>query len=229
MIADINDYLLQIKNLTVSYGSGGDAILSDLNFSLKKQELVTITGVNGVGKTTLLRAIAGTLPYYLGHIKAGEIIFDSCNIQKLPVFARTQRGLAYVSEEKNLFKNLTVADNLKIAELGVSRAKEEDYEEVFRYFPQIAKLKNRTLNLCSGGEQQMVAIGRALLTKPKVLLLDEPSLGLAPKLIQHIFTNLVKLKQYCAMVIVEQSQVNLSYLNAVNYVLDDHGRLQREK
>ncbi|HBD00151.1 MAG TPA: ABC transporter ATP-binding protein, partial [Lachnoclostridium sp.] len=169
--------LLEVKNLNYSYGN--IHVVKDVNLYINEGEIVTLIGANGAGKTTTLRTISGLTD--ASGVK-GEIIFNGKNIQKMPGNKITALGLCQVLEGRHIFSKLTVRENLLV---GAYTRKDMDnvkkeLEEIYTLFPRLRERMEQLGGTLSGGEQQMLAIGRALLGKPKLLLLDEPSLGLAP-------------------------------------------------
>ena len=180
--------MLSVQNLSVSYGA--IAAVNDVSFMVGDGEVVTILGANGAGKTTILRAVSG-LPVQ----KSGAIIFDGVNVAGLPGHRLVERGICLVPEGRRLFPDHTVEENLELGAFRRLRAGgraevQADLEEVFALFPRIRERRAQKAGLLSGGEQQMVAVARALLGRPKLLMLDEPSLGLAPGLARAIFESL---------------------------------------
>jgi branched-chain amino acid transport system ATP-binding protein len=173
--------LLTVDKLVVSYGDS--QVLVDVGFELQEGEIVALVGANGAGKTTLLRTLTG-----LVQPRSGSVVLAGRQILPVPPYERARLGLAMVPEGRRLFQGLTVRQNL---ELGSRAApdqshKAEDVEFVFALFPELVRLQGRLSGLLSGGEQQMCAIGRALMARPKMLLIDEMSLGLAPVVVERI-------------------------------------------
>ncbi|MDB5612152.1 MAG: transporter related [Bradyrhizobium sp.] len=173
--------LLTVDKLVVSYGDS--QVLVDVGFELQEGEIVALVGANGAGKTTLLRTLTG-----LVQPRSGSVVLAGRQILPVPSYERARLGLAMVPEGRRLFQGLTVRQNL---ELGSRAApdqshKAEDVEFVFALFPELVRLQGRLSGLLSGGEQQMCAIGRALMARPKMLLIDEMSLGLAPVVVERI-------------------------------------------
>lgn len=178
--------MLQIENLNIYYGV--IHALHDVSLRVDEGEIVTLIGSNGAGKTTTLGAISGLLP-----VSSGEIVFQGADLKKIAPHDRVPLGLVQVPEGRRIFPTLTVSENL---DLGAYTRKDKanlsgDLAEIFEIFPRLAQRKNQQAGTMSGGEQQMLAVGRALMSRPKLLLLDEPSLGLAPLLVKEIF-NVVK-------------------------------------
>jgi len=172
--------VLSVENLASAYGR--IEVLHEVSLEVRDGEIVAIVGANGAGKTTLLRAISGVQP-----ITAGRITFGGAPIETLPAHVRVALGIVQVPEGRQLFAPLSVEDNLK---LGSWSRRAVDFEaelaRIYGLFPVLAELRRSSAGTLSGGQQQMLAIGRALMAKPKVLLLDEPSLGLAPILVDQI-------------------------------------------
>jgi len=191
-------HFLEIKDLSVSYGAV--QALRGVSLAVEKGEIVTLLGSNGAGKSTLLRSIMNMAP-----MTGGQIIFDGNSIARFPTNQIVGRGIALVPEGRGILQTLSVKENL---ELGAYHQKnwEADLEEVFRLFPIVKERLNQSAGTLSGGEQQMLAIGRALLSRPKLLLLDEPSLGLAPKIIQNIFGLIQEIqKKGVSILLIEQN------------------------
>jgi len=171
---------------------GGSRILRGVNLEIGSREVVALMGRNGVGKTTTLKAITGVLP-----IHAGSITFDGHPIDKLPADARARAGIAYVPQGRDIFPHLTVEENLKVGLVIHGRKGAQAkamLDRVFALFPVLKEMLGRKGGVLSGGQQQQLAIGRALLTNPKLLILDEPTEGIQPSIIDHIGDTLKKLK-----------------------------------
>ena len=180
--ASTDEALLRVDNLTTAYR--GLIAISNISLTVAAGEIVTVAGANGAGKSTLLKSIAG-----LERARAGEILFDGQPIQSMPGHRITTLGLAYVPENKRLFPRLTVSDNLRLGSYA-HRSKpdrEAPLARVLSLFPRLAERMSQRAGTLSGGEQQMLAIGRALMTRPRLLMLDEPSQGIMPKLVDEIF------------------------------------------
>lgn len=199
----MSSHLLQVDDLHVAYGPV--AVLKGAALTVGPAEVVTILGSNGAGKTTLLRSIAG-----LVRRQSGQIRFDGADIGDTPAHDKVALGLCMVPEGRQLFPDHTVLENLELGAFHRLRAGErnevqKDMADVFELFPRVRERLSQKAGLLSGGEQQMVAIGRALLARPRLLMLDEPSLGLAPALVRSIFESFVTLKNRgIAVLLVEQ-------------------------
>ncbi len=173
--------LLSVRDLEVAYGA--IPALHGINLEVQQGAIVTLIGANGAGKTTTLRTISGLLKP-----RRGEVTFKGQNISGVKPHVITARGISHVPEGRGIFANLTVADNLELgAYLRKDKIKQEEYDRIFALFPVLKERIKQNAGTLSGGEQQMLAISRALMGKPTVLLLDEPSLGLAPQMVQTIF------------------------------------------
>jgi branched-chain amino acid transport system ATP-binding protein len=209
--------MLEIKNLQVSYGA--ISALHGISLSVPAGKIVTLIGANGAGKTTTLKTISGLLKP-----KSGEIFYDGKNIAGLPPHQIVARGLSHVPEGRMIFANLTVLENLQ---LGAYLQKDKkivrhELDHVFSLFPRLKEREKQIAGTLSGGEQQMLAIGRALMSKPKLLLLDEPSLGLAPLLVKTIFEKIVEInrEQGITILLVEQNANLALGISHFGYVLE---------
>jgi branched-chain amino acid transport system ATP-binding protein len=209
--------MLEIKNLTVNYG----AITALHGISLQAQTggIVTLIGSNGAGKTTTLRTISGLLKP-----KSGEILYEGKNIAGLPPHEIVKRGLSHVPEGRMIFANLTVLENLRMgAYLQRDKAAvRRELDFVLAMFPRLKERAEQVAGTLSGGEQQMLAIGRALMSQPKFLVLDEPSLGLAPLLVKTIFEKIVEINRERGLTIllVEQNANRALEISSFGYVLE---------
>jgi branched-chain amino acid transport system ATP-binding protein len=209
--------LLELKNVTVNYGV--ITALHEVSLQIRKGEIVTLIGANGAGKTTTLKAISGLL-----RVKSGNVLYDGREITNCPPHRIVQRGLSQVPEGRMTFANLTVIENLKMGaylqkDKAVIKA-EMDY--VFTIFPRLKERERQIAGTLSGGEQQMLAIGRALMSKPKFLMLDEPSLGIAPLLVKTIFEKIVEINQRhgITILLVEQNANLALEISTFGYVLE---------
>src|SRR3989338_5706894 len=216
--------LLKIDNITASYG--GIRALKGVSLSLQEGEIVTLIGCNGAGKSTTLRTISGLLTPHEGHI-----YFQGKKIDKLKPHLIVKAGISQVPEGRGIFLNLSVEDNLALGAYLRKDSKEElkkDYERVFRLFPILEKRKKQLAGTLSGGEQQMLTMSRALMAKPKLLLLDEPSLGLAPQIIKQIFNVIEEVNQNGMTVLLVEQNANMAlHIAHKAYVLET-GRIVLE-
>ena len=192
--------MLRVENVTSSYGR--IAVLRDVSLNVAKGEMVALIGSNGAGKTTLLRAISGVQP-----IGSGSINFDGRPIHRLSAHARVRAGIVQVPEGRQVFTPLPVADNLRLGAWTRDDSEiNRDLDEVYTTFPALAEKRQVAAGALSGGQQQMLAIGRALMARPKLLLLDEPSMGLAPMLATQILANVAALRtRGLTVLLVEQN------------------------
>ena len=183
--------LLALERLAVAYG--GIQAVKGIDLEVGDGELVCLIGANGAGKTTTLKGICGLLP-----VKSGTIRYDGADITGRPSFELVRRGLAMVPEGRGVFGALTIEENLAMGAYARTRPRRRsraDVERVFTLFPRLKERRRQTAGTLSGGEQQMLAIGRALMSRPRLLLLDEPSMGLAPLMVQKIFETIVAVSQ----------------------------------
>lgn len=195
--------ILEVKNLSVYYGTV--RALEDVSFSVNQGEIVSLLGPNGAGKSTALKAICGLLS-----IKKGEIFFQDKNINGLTPDRLVKKGLCLVPEGRRVFTTMTVIENLKMGAFTLSRGNNSELqgrlEKVFHLFPILGERRKQKAGTLSSGEQQMLAIGRALMLKPRLLLLDEPSLGLSPNYVEAVFEKLVEInKDGTSILLVEQN------------------------
>ena len=208
--------LLEVKDIHVHYGPV--AAVRGISLEVGEADFVTLIGSNGAGKSTTLRTISG-----LEHPTSGSIIFDGKPIEKLSADRIVRLGIAQVPEGRRVFKDLSVTENLRLGAFtrDDNAEIEKDLQQVFGYFPRLLERQHQTARTMSGGEQQMVAIGRALMSRPRLLLLDEPSLGLAPVIVQEIARILVAInKAGVAIILVEQNAELALELARHGYVLE---------
>jgi len=216
--------MLQVENLVAGYGKV--QVLHGLSMQIAEGQLVTLIGSNGAGKTTTLRALSGMI-----RPESGRIMLAGTDIAGLPSYAITRRGLAHSPEGRRVFATLSVADNLTMGafpRLTGSRPKGDvnaDLDRMFALFPRLSERRQQLAGTLSGGEQQMLAMGRALMLNPAVLLLDEPSMGLAPRLVAEVFATIARLKETrITMLLVEQFAAAALDVADFGYVMEN-GRL----
>jgi branched-chain amino acid transport system ATP-binding protein len=209
--------MFEIKNLTVSYGA--IAALHGISLQIKPGDIVTLIGANGAGKTTTLRTISGLLKP-----RSGEILYDGRNIAGLRAHQIVKLGLSHVPEGRMIFSNLTVHENLMMgAYLQKDKAViRQELEYVSSIFPRLKERADQVAGTLSGGEQQMLAIGRALMSRPKFLMMDEPSLGIAPLLVKTIFEKIVEInRQHGITILLVEQNANLALeISSYGYVLE---------
>ena len=211
----MTEKILDIDNIKVRYS--GLPVLQGVSLQVSQGETVSVLGSNGAGKSTLLRAIMGTQPAYEGHIR-----FEGREIQKLDTEKIIRLGIIYVPEEKMLFGPLSMEENLNLGAyiLSDTRQVRQNLEFVYTLFPKLKERREQPASTLSGGEQQMVAIGRGLMSRPRILMLDEPSLGLAPLLVDEVFDTIRKLKEEgMTILLVEQNVREALDLADRGYVL----------
>ena len=211
--------LLRVEGVEAGYGDL--TAVRDVSFEVRAGETVALIGANGAGKTTTLRAIGGLLP-----VRRGAVHWDGERIDGLPSARIVARGIAHVPEGRQLFPTMTVGENLELGATGPeARARRaETLAWVCRLFPRLAERMRQTAGTLSGGEQQMCAIGRGLMARPRLLMLDEPSLGLAPVVVKQIFANLAEInREGTTILLVEQNVARALGLAHRGYVLESGG------
>jgi branched-chain amino acid transport system ATP-binding protein len=209
--------ILEIRALGAGYD--GVPVIRDIDLTIEEGGIATIVGANGAGKTTTLRALCGVL-----RPVRGEIIFDGAPIHDLPPHDIVARGLVMVPEGRRLFPSLTVMENLELGAFQphCKRKRGDSLERVFTIFPRLRERESQRAGTLSGGEQQMVAIGRALMSLPKVLMLDEPSLGLAPVIVQTLFNIVTEINATgTTVVLVEQNVKHALSISSQAWVLEN--------
>jgi branched-chain amino acid transport system ATP-binding protein len=207
--------LLEIRELSVSYGA--ITALHNVSFDIPKGEIVAIIGANGAGKSTILNTISGLLKP-----TSGKIMFNGFDITGLPPHHIVKKGIVQAPEGRGIFATLTVMENLQIAaESGRAKAAKRDYDHVFDLFPLLKQRGKQSAGTLSGGEQQMLAVARALLAKGELLLLDEPSMGLAPALVENIFEIILRIcKEGTTILLVEQNAYKAMSIARTAHVLE---------
>lgn len=217
--------LLRLTDISVAYAGGAIKALTNVSLEVGQHEIVVLLGVNGAGKTTTMRAISGLLTDNGGILTGGRVEFDGSPIAGLEPWHIVRKGVSSVLEGRRIFADLTVEENLRAGgfSVGNKRKYKESYDRVMTMFPRLAERKTQLGGLLSGGEQQMLAIGRALVQSPKLLLLDEPSLGLAPLVVQQIKEIIIDIKnQGTAVVLIEQNASMALSIADYGYVLEQH-------
>jgi branched-chain amino acid transport system ATP-binding protein len=221
--------ILELDNVEVVYG-GAIQVLRGVSMRVTTGTVVAILGANGAGKTTALRAISGLLLYQNGRVTSGSVRFDGTDTSSVDTATLVRNGMAQVMEGRRIFSELSVDDNLKVgAYTRNDRAGvKESYDRVLTLFPRLAERHKQTAGYLSGGEQQMLAIGRALMANPRLLLLDEPSLGLAPLIVEQIRDIVVEInRQGTSVLIVEQNAKMALSISDYAYVFET-GRVAKE-
>jgi branched-chain amino acid transport system ATP-binding protein len=213
--------ILEVNGLSVRYGKV--EALHNARIAVRAGQIVTVIGPNGAGKSTLLNAIMGALPL-TGHAK-GAITYLGEDVSAVPVEKRVARGMCLVPEKRELFATMTVEDNLVLGAYRRKRAGDRNYldqlEPVFELFPRLKERRKQAAGTLSGGERQMLAVGRALMGKPDLLMLDEPSLGLAPLIVKEIFHIISALRQTgVATLLIEQNARAALQISDYGYVLE---------
>ena len=213
--------MLKVDNLVAGYGKV--QVLHGISLEVKEGQLVTLIGSNGAGKTTTLRAVSGMIKP-----QSGSIMLDGEEIAGEPAYRITRRGVAHSPENRRVFTTLPVRDNLLLGafpRLTGARPKgdvDRDLDRMFELFPRLAERRDQLAGTLSGGEQQMLAMARALMLDPRVLLLDEPSMGLAPRLVEEVFATVARLKQArVTMLLVEQFAAAALNVADFGYVLEN--------
>ena len=221
--------LLEVAHLKVCYDRA--MIINDLNLNVEREELVSLVGPNGAGKSTLLRAITGLVAWEReitrrstgGDVTLeGTVTFDGERIDQIPAYEIVKRGLVHCPERRRPFREMTVMDNLYAGAYLLIEKKEvqDNLEKVYQLFPVLNKRSNQISGTLSGGEQQMLAIGRALMSRPRLMCIDEPSTGLAPLIRKQVFEKIVEIRNFgITLLLVEQEVSTVFKIASRNYVL----------
>jgi branched-chain amino acid transport system ATP-binding protein len=221
-----SDTILKIENLEVVYHNVSTA-LQGLSLSVKEHQIVALLGVNGAGKSTTLRAISGFLGIDYAKVTDGFVVFRGEHVQNKLPHEITKRGIVLVPERDKIFQGLTVEENLQISVSPTrGRSSKDLYKEIFEYFPLLKRVRTRLAGYLSGGERQMLALATALLCEPKLLLVDELSLGLAPIIVRELMglVKLIRDKERIAVLLVEQNAVAALGIADYGYVIEN-GRI----
>lgn len=217
----MSEQVLKIENLKVSYG--GIEAVRGISFDVKEKEIVTLIGANGAGKSSTLRTISGLVKPV-----EGKVIFDGEDITAKDPTAIVSKGLMMVPEGRRIFPNLTVLENLKIGAYLRKDDLEKDIEMVYSYFPRLKERSWQEGGTLSGGEQQMLAVGRALMGRPKLLMMDEPSLGLAPIVVQGIFEIIKQINEAGTTVLLIEQNANMALHVADRAYVIENGKIAME-
>lgn len=214
--------LLELKNVSVSYGR--IEAIHDMSFSVEQGEIVSLIGANGAGKSTTMKTISGIL-----NPSHGTITFDGEDITKMKAHIRVVRGISQAPEGRGIFPGMTVLENLDMGAFGRKDRSNiaADFERVFSLFPRLAERKSQVGGTMSGGEQQMLAIGRALISNPRLLLLDEPSMGLAPQFIRQIFSIITEINAQGTTVLLVEQNANQALARANRAFVLETGNITR--
>ena len=215
--------MLQINNINVNYHHAVQ-VLKGFSITVQPGEVTALLGANGAGKTTVLKAASGLLPLENGHIEDGDILFDGHSIRQVKPHLLARQGLVHVREGRRIFAEMSVEDNLKAATYALTGRKTgQSIDQVYTYFPKLQERARQLAGLLSGGEQQMLAMARALIAEPKLILLDEPSLGLAPKMVDEIFAIIARInrEQNVSMLLVEQNARAAVSVSHQGYIVEN--------
>ena len=209
--------LLEVNGINVYYGV--IHALKDVSFNVEKGEIVTLIGANGAGKTSTMQCIMNLIP-----ARSGSVVFDGTNITKVPCHKIVRLGMTQVPEGRHIFQELTVYENLLMGAYSQTDKKKlkESVEDVYTHFPRLGERKNQIAGTLSGGEQQMLAMGRAMMSRPKLLMLDEPSMGLSPILVDEVFSVIKAFRDSgMTILLVEQNAGKSLALSDRAYVLEN--------
>jgi len=226
MVAAAEQSLLQVNNIEVVY-NGVVLVLKGVSLQVPREGITALLGANGAGKSTTLKAISGLLRPERGEITRGSIEFQGERIDRLDAAEIVRLGIVQVMEGRRVFEHLTTEENLLVGAYARRDGHvRRDLERVYHYFPQLLRRRHIKAGYLSGGEQQMLAIGRALMSRPTLMLLDEPSLGLSPQLVSEIFAIIVRLnrEEKVSILLVEQNAMMALQIATYGYVMED-GRI----
>lgn len=211
--------MLTVENLSAGYGRSD--VLQGVDLAVPKGKLVCIVGGNGAGKSTTMRAVSGMLA-----VTSGRVRFQGVDITNMSSYRIAALGLSHVPEGRRVFASLSVLDNLKLGAFRRSRTDRrslsDDFDKVFSWFPRLRERRQQAAGTLSGGEQQMLAIGRALMAEPELILLDEPSMGLAPKLVEEVYRIIARLREEGRTILLVEQFANLALsVSDYGYVLEN--------
>lgn len=214
-----NEHLLEINEINSFYGK--TQILRNVSFEISKNEVCCLLGRNGMGKTTTLKSIMGII-----EPKSGEIIFEGEKITQKPIWDRPKMGISYVAQERALFSNMTVLENMKVSKLG--DLTEKDLEWIYDLFPNLEERESQKAGNLSGGERQMLTISKALVNKPKLILLDEPSEGLQPSLVKGMEVTIKEIREEGVSVLLVEQNVPLCNNVGDRFLFMENGEIKGE-
>ena len=216
----MNEVLLYTRGLNTHYGRAH--ILRDAQFEVRRGEVLALLGRNGAGKSTTFKAIVGLVP-----VSSGEVVFQDAPVQALPTYRISQRGIGYVPEERRIFKELSVLENLEVGRRPPrAGAPRWDFDILFEIFPNLARTRDRPGGRLSGGEQQMLAIARTLMGNPSLLLLDEPSEGLSPLILEHMARAIQLMKAQGLTVLLSEQNLHFAAQLADRAVVLEKGQVR---
>ena len=214
--------MLKVENLNVYYGN--IHALHDLSFEVNDGEIVSLIGANGAGKSTTLKTISGIL-----HSRGGDILFDGNDISHIPPHKLISMGIAHVPEGRRIFQQLTVKENLEMGAYTRPNSEVKDsLENVYNRFPRLRERQKQVAGTLSGGEQQMLAMGRALMSRPKLMMLDEPSMGLSPLLVQQIFDIIKELNEAGTTILLVEQNAKMALSIADRAYVLETGKIVKE-
>lgn len=220
------EFVLDISNIEVVYNKAIQ-VLRGLSLTVPRGQIVALLGSNGAGKSTTLKSVSGLLDLEDGEVVSGDIRFEGESVLRAAPEKLVRRGLFHVMEGRHVFEDLSVDENLIAASYALTgRGLKPDYDQVYGYFPRLKERRKALAGYLSGGEQQMLAIGRALIAQPRVIMLDEPSLGLAPLMVEEIFQIIARInrEQEVAMLLVEQNAAVSMAVAHYAYIME-HGKV----